>query len=103
MVKRKGVSESKSDYNSPRDLVFYINDIHLISIILNFLTQSEIKWYSQTSKSNRELTLKLGLIKYMLKPNQSKAFYKNGLGEINELGGSIVYQVLKGVKITLFI
>ena len=98
--KKKGIAEAKSNTYNPRDLFFYINDVHLISIILSYLKQSEIKGFSYTSKSNRELTLKLKLIKYMLKRFPSEAFYKNGLGLVDELGGRIAYQVLKGVKIT---
>ena len=100
MVKRKKVSESKREISNLRDLVCYINDVLLIAIILKFLTQREIKCYSHSSKSNRELTLRLGLIKYMLKSDASIAFYKNGLGLVDEFGRRIAYQVLKGVKIT---
>ena len=37
----------------------------------------------------------------MLERESSRAFYKNGLGVtvMNELGRSIAYQVIKGVKI----
>ena len=95
-MQRKGNIVPKSADKVLRDLVFYINDVHLIAIILKFLKQNEIKWYSQTSKPNRELTLKLGLIKYMLKRDPSIALYENGLGEINKLGRRIAYHVLKG-------
>ena len=96
----EGISESKNDISNLRDLIFYINDVLLIAIILKFLSQSEIRCYSHSSKSNREITLKLGLIKYMLSRESSRAFYQNGLGMVDALGRRISNQVSKGVKIT---
>ena len=99
-LKMEGISESKNDISNLRDLIFYINDVLLIAIILKFLSQSEIRCYSHSSKSNREITLKLGLIKYMLSRESSRAFYQNGLGMVDALGRRISNQVSKGVKIT---
>ena len=61
MEKRKGISELKSVDKELRGLIFSINDIYLIAIILMFLTPREIRKYSLTSKSDRELSLQLGL------------------------------------------
>ena len=65
-MQRKGNTEFKSDVNKPRDLNYYINDVHLISCILIYLSLREIRAYSYTCKENRELTLHLGLIQYKL-------------------------------------
>ena len=99
MEKRNGKIESKIDDRGSTDFVFYINDVYLIAIILNFLTQSEIRRYSYSSTANRDLILQLGLIKYMLNSLSSIDYYRNGLGEINKLGQIIAYQVLMGAKI----
>ena len=90
-----------------RDLIYYISDIYLLSYILNFLSQRDIRNYSYTNKLNRGLILQLGLIKYRLKGhtkldgfNASREFYRSGLGGYSIVGGKINYQVKKGAKIT---
>ena len=87
MMSRKGNSESKIVFKYLRDLVFYIDDVYLIDIILKFW------YYSDSTKSKRDLSLKLGLIKYMLKLGPSNEYYKNGFGIMNECGRRIAYQV----------
>ena len=82
-----------------RDVNSYLSDVHLISCILIYLYQSEIRAYSYTCKGNRESTLNLGLIKYKLTWWYSKCFYKNGQGEINEIAKKIRLQVVKGQEL----
>ena len=94
-------------------LIYYINDVHLIAKILQYLPQKEIKKYSYSSKENRELCLKLGLIQYKLRGTFRTSrtdpydgvniygveYYKSALGLISELGEEIRNQVLKGARI----
>ena len=99
MDKRKRTVNNKRGLNEPKDLNSYLSDVHLISCILIYLSLSEIRTYSFTCKGNRGLTLHLGLIKYKLKEEYSRYFYKNGIGLINEIGEKIRLQVAKGARI----
>ena len=99
------IGDVKRDVYKPRDLVSYLSDVHLISCILIYLSLCEIQAYSYTCKGNRELTLHLGLIKYILTKEcskllyHSKLFYESGFGVINEIGEKIRLQVVKGARI----
>ena len=98
-MKRKGNIEFKREESKSRDLISHLSDIHLISYVLIYLSLSEIRSYSYTCKGNRKLTLHLGLNKYKLHKTYSKCFYKNGVGEMNEIGEKIRLQVVKGARI----
>ena len=85
----KGSSESKTS-----ECISYISDVHIIFFILSFLTQSEIRGYSYTSKSNnRTMVLNFRLIKYNLNLYASREYYKSGIGEVSELGEKIRCQI----------
>ena len=100
MPKRKLSFEYKCD-DKLLDLVLYINDELLISFVLSFLSQSEIQAYSYSCKSNRNLTLRCGLIHYNLNRSASINYYHSGLGEINtELSEKIRNQMFLGARIT---
>ena len=90
LMGKKRSKDGKCDINTSIDLVDYLGgDLGLIYVIMMYLSLSGIRAYSYSSKGNRELTLRLGLIKYKLKREYSRYFYKNGLGETNKIGEKI--------------
>ena len=73
------INPSSSSFSSG-DISVRIKEIHVVSKIFSFVEQREIRAYSYSSKSNRQLICStLGLILYALKNFESHAFYLSHL------------------------